>query len=756
MARSTSPTNPTPDPGWSDVLRAWSSSGRVGPVTERPPRAAAWAEPERPISPRLRARLAATGVDRLYTHQATAFDVVKSGRDAVIVTGTNSGKSLCYFLPTLDTLFEEPFSRAFFLYPTKALAQDQCRKLEDLTHGTGLEVATLDGDTPSRRRTAVKNLARIVLTNPDMLHYGILPNHDRWVVFLRSLRYVVLDEVHTYRGVFGGHVGFVLRRLLRLAAWHGAKPRVIACSATIGNPVELVLSLTGREPALVAEDGSPSGRRLFVSASFGEEEASTGESANVLTASVVTDLARNNVRTLAFSRSREGAELVLRYARERATDDPALPPHRLESYRAGYRAEDRRAIERRLANGDILGLSATNALELGVDIGGLDAVVLNGYPGTLAAFAQQSGRAGRGTRDGLTVFVPHDDPLERFLARSPERILDARNERVTSAHDNALILGQHLLCAAYERPLAEKEVAAFGPLADRVVADLIAAGTLREQAGLWFYPSHDPPARRVSLRGIGGETMRLLTGGEEVGTMEDWRARQFAHEGAIYLHRGERYLVVRHDAARGRIELQPTDAAFYTRPLLRSSLEVKATIESAELGALRASLVALHVAVELIGFERRSLKGGRVLAVEELEGLPRRFDTLGVRLDLPAACVAEDDGPASVHGVEHALSAVAPMLAGCDRGDLANAYYLLLPDTMRPAVFVYDDVPGGVGLASLLFRDRDRWLSQALELLTSCPCPEGCPSCLLVSQCPDGNRLLSKPGAIALLARSVV
>lgn len=755
MASSTNPTNPPPDPPWAGVLEAWAAKRRLGPTTTRNAREAEYGVPERPIHSRLRARLRELGIERLYAHQARAFDVVKSGRDAVIVTGTNSGKSLCYALPALDTMIEEPFSRAFFLYPTKALAQDQSRKLEELARGTGIEVATLDGDTPARQRTAVKGLARIVLTNPDMLHYGILPNHDRWVSVLKSLRYVVLDEVHTYRGVFGGQVAFVLRRLLRLAAWHGARPRVIACSATIGNPVELVHALTGRDAVLVDGDGSPQGRRSFAFAAFGDEETSANESANVLTASMVTDMAREGVRTLAFSRSRESAELVLRYARERVADDPALRPERLESYRAGYTAEDRRGIERRLSEGQILGLSATNALELGVDIGGLDAVVINGYPGTMAAFAQQAGRAGRGRRDGLAVFVPHDDPLERFLARQPERLLNARNERVACATDNALILGQHLLCAAYERPLAEPEIASFGPGARAAAEDLAAGGALHERAGLWFYPSHEPPARRVSLRGVGGRTMRLVAGGVEVGTMEDWRARQSAHVGAVYLHRGERYLVVAHDDAQGRIELEPTEVPYFTRPLLRSSLEVRAAIESADLGDHRVSSVALHVSVELIGYERRALRGGRVMEVEELEGLPRRFDTLGVRFDLPAACAADEDGPATIHGVEHALGAVAPMIAGCDRGDLASAWYVLLPDTMRPAVFVYDDVPGGIGLATLLYAERERWLGQALELLTSCPCADGCPSCLLVSQCPDGNRLLSKEGAIGRLTEAI-
>ncbi|MCW5941188.1 MAG: DEAD/DEAH box helicase [Fimbriimonadaceae bacterium] len=752
MARSTNPTSPPPpEQPWDSVLEAWQSQNRLGPATTSSDREPAYGVPRRPLGSKLRERLAEVGISRLYSHQSHAFDVVKSGEDAVIVTGTNSGKSLCYALPTLDTLLEEPFSRAFFLFPTKALAQDQCRKLERLAHGTGIEIASLDGDTPGRQRTAVKNLARVILTNPDMLHYGILPNHDRWVAVLKSLRFVVIDEVHTYRGVFGGHVGLTLRRLLRLAAWHGSRPRVIACSATIGNPVELVRTLTGREAALVDEDGSPQGRRTYAFATFGAEESLAEESANVLTASLLTDLAADGVRTLAFSRSRAGAELVLRYARERAAGRPDLAPGSLESYRAGYTAADRRAIEQRMGDGRILGLSATSALELGVDIGGLDAVVINGFPGTMASFAQQAGRAGRGRRDGLAVFVPHDDPLERFLARQPDRLLGGRNERVVCAADNNLVLGQHLLCAAYERPLAEPEIALFGAMARTVVEDLTASGALHERGGLWFYPSHDPPAARVSLRGIGGRSMRLVSNGAELGTMEEWRARQTAHVGAVYLHRGERYMVTAVDKAGGRVELTPTEVPYYTLPHLRSSLDVRATLEVAAIGRHRLSLVTLHVATELIGFERKALRGGQTLGVEELSAPPHRFDTVGVRLDLEEGLQEDGEGLAAIHGLEHALGSVAPILASCDRGDLSTAWYAVLPDTMRPAVFVYDSVPGGVGLAHALFENRERWLGEALELLTSCPCRDGCPSCLLIAQCPDGNRLLSKEGAIGLL-----
>ena len=709
---------------------------------------ASYGETTAPMHPLLRERLEAHGATRLYAHQARAYDLHQAGHDVVVTTGTNSGKTLCYNLPALQTCLTEPAARALYLFPTKALAHDQLGRLQSLLPEVGVKAATYDGDTPVAQRAAVRKLSHILLTNPDMLHLGILPGHEHWGKFLRSLRLIVLDEMHVYRGVFGSNVGNVLRRLLRLCEWHRAKPQIVACSATIGNPREVFRQLTGREAVLVDEDGSPHGRRTFVFWNPPEVGEGRRLSANVTTSEILTTLAGAGQRTLAFSRARVSAELVLRYARRRAAET-SVKPESLEGYRAGYTPKERRTIEQQLFKGKLLGLSATNAMELGVDVGGLDAVVINGYPGTGSSFWQQAGRAGRGTRDGLAVFVAHEDPLDQFLVRQPRLLMEARNERVGLNPQNPQILTAHLRCAAHERPLAPSELHLFGDGAVEATEAMDRSGELEFRGGLFFYPSVDPPAPKVSIRGGGGEGVRLMVGGDEIGTMERWRAMTSAHEGAVYLHRGASFLVRGLDLEAGIARLEPGEVGYYTQAIVRSVLDAAPAFKRD--GAF--SLGGLSVTDVIEGYRKRSLDGDSVLAVEELEMPPQSYDTVGVRLDLPALD-PEGDAMAqvgAVHGLEHALLAVAPLLAGCDRGDLGSAWYAAFPDTLRPAVFVFDKTPGGVGLSERLYEGREAWLRAALELLTSCECEEGCPACLLSARCEAMNETLAKRGTIEVL-----
>ncbi|MCO5296197.1 MAG: DEAD/DEAH box helicase [Fimbriimonadaceae bacterium] len=719
-------------------------------VTEpRPPK---WGSLRHALHPRLAERLEATGRGRLYAHQALAVDAALDGRDVVVVTGTNSGKTLCTHLPAIHACLAEPAARALFLFPTKALAQDQLGKLEELCP-PDVWPATYDGDTPKYKRTTIRKGAHIVLTNPDMLHVGILPGHETWAKFLKSLRVIVIDEMHVYRGVFGSHVGNVLRRLIRLCEWHRSRPQIIACSATIGNPTELFRKLTGRHAAVVDEDGSPQARRTFVFWNPPTLDDASRASPNLVTSEILATLVENGLTTLAFCRSRITAELVLQYARRRL-ERGGTPPSSIESYRAGYTAKERRGIERALFSGELKGLAATNAMELGVDIGGLDAVILNGYPGTVSSFWQQAGRAGRGSREGLAIFVAHEDPLEQFLVREPQLVLEAAVESVSANPENPRILAQQLRCAAHERPLAPSELDAFGPHALDVAEALEDEGVLERRGGVFFNPAHEAPAPGVDIRSGGGGTVLLIHNGEELGSMERWRALEHAHEGAVYLHRGISYLVTELDLDTCEAHVVQKDVDYYTQPLTQSILESGERIEEEAWGRHLARWGALRVTDSVEGFRRIAHDGARVLSVESLELPTQSFDTLGIHLSLPEADDPEESmrRAAELHGLEHALMAVAPLLAGCDREDLGSTWYALFPETLAPALFVFDRAPGGVGLCESLWSRRGDWASAARRLLSGCPCRDGCPACLLSPRCPSGNEVLDKQGALRLLA----
>jgi len=726
-------------------------------MEELPQRSATFAVPKRPFHRSIQEKLKQLEIEQLFTHQAHAYDAAMSGKDLMVVTGTNSGKTFCYNLPAMQICVSEPAARCLYLFPTKSLAQDQLGRLEALTPGPEVRVGTYDGDTPKNQRSSLRKLAHILLTNPDMLHIGILPGHENWAKFLKSLRLIVIDEMHVYRGVFGSNVGNVIRRLLRLCEWHRTRPQIIACSATIGNPEELFQKLTGRTPTLIDEDGSPSGKRTFVF--WNPPELGNGQrlSANVATSEILASLSEGGMRSLAFSRARVSAELVLRYTRKRVENGGIVSSKQIESYRAGYTAKERREIEKALFKGKLLGLSTTNAMELGVDVGALDAVILNGYPGTVSSFWQQAGRAGRGTRDGLAVFVAHDDPLEQFLVREPRMLLDGRVENVAANPQNVQILGQHLLCAAHERPIAPSELTRFGTNAIDVAEDLDRSGELEFRAGMFFYPSMEPPAPKVNIRSGGGDQVRLIQGDEEIGTMERWRAMTSAHEGAVYLHRGASFLVKSLDLDAGRAEVLEQTVDYYTQSMAQSVLDPRAAFRETELSGICAGMAGVTVTDLVTGYRVKSLDGDTVLGVEPLDLPPVTYDTICIRLDLSSLDEMQDMEKqiGGIHGVEHALLAVAPILAGCDRGDLGSAWYTMFHDTMRPAIFVFDKTPGGVGLCERLFESLTGWIRAALQLLTSCKCETGCPACLFSSRCESFNEALNKAEAIRILQAGI-
>ncbi|MBS1716628.1 MAG: DEAD/DEAH box helicase [Armatimonadetes bacterium] len=722
-----------------------------------PPKSAVYGEPSQPLSSKLEGLLANIGVKQLYSHQAQVFDQAVQGKDVFVVTGTNSGKTLCYNLPVMESLLSEPVARALYLFPTKALAQDQLGKLQALLGPVGIRAATYDGDTPRSQRSAIRNSAQVILTNPDMLHLGILPGHENWGPFLRSLRFIVIDEMHTYRGIFGSHVANVIRRLLRLCEFRHSSPTVIGCSATIGNPEALFRQLVGRKPVVIDGDGAPDGRKSLVFWNpplIGAYDEGDRFSANKTTAEIVLMLGELGLRSLAFNRARVSAELVLRYIREGCEGRPGLNPQQFESYRAGYTPKERRDIEKRLFKGDLRGLSATNAMELGIDLGDLDAVILNGYPGTISSFWQQVGRAGRGAKDSLAIYVAHDDPLEQYLIREPARVLDSKVENVAINPENKHILPSHLLCAAYERPIGPSELAAFGDSAIETAEGMDRAGELEFRAGRFYYPSHEAPAGKINLRGSSGQSITLLVNGQELGSMERWRAMQGAHEGAIYLHRGQTYLSKELNLEAGIATLVAMEANYYTQPIVQSVLDPQYVVQRLQIASGYAELCSVKVTDLVTGFRRKSLDGDSVLGMEDLDLPSESYETLAVRFgfeDKGGLTELKPEEIAGVHGVEHALMALAPLLAGCDRADLGSAWYSIFHDRLSPAVFIFDRAPGGVGLAERLFDSALSWVRGAHELVSSCRCENGCPACLLSARCEANNEMISKPQTLIML-----
>lgn len=719
-----------------------------------PAKPSRFAEPSHSISPQVRSRLNELGLTKLYTHQAASFDLASQNKDFVVVTGTGTGKTLCYHLPTLDRAVSEPAARALYLFPTKALAQDQRGKLEHLAPQGLVRCANYDGDTPKAHRSAIRKEAHVVLTNPDMLHLGILPQHELWGKFLRSLRTIVVDEAHIYRGVFGGHVGWVLRRLLRLCDWYGSHPNVIACSATVDNPLDLLQNLTGRPGNVVDDDGGPQGEKIIALVPPAEPDTDKPVSRNVQSGRLLAEMAENHVRAMVFCRARVSTELVLRVAQSELESDGA-DPQWVASYRGGYTPDERRRIEERLFQGDLRGLATTNAMELGVDVGGLDVVVVNGYPGRVASFWQQVGRAGRAGKPGIGLMLASEDPLEQFLCLNPELLLDGFVEPTKPSVANRYVLESQLKCAAYERPLDEAEVENLGPAALAGVESLLTDGTLVAAAGRYFYPSHDAPAGKVNIRGSMGDSIRLMNGETHLGDMERWRAVQTAHPGAVYLHQGESYVVRDLDLVSHQAHLTQSQVDYFTAPVMQSVIEPLVEILRTVAGGFSSTVCGLRVTTAVTSFRRISIDGQESVAEEPLNLPPTEIDTVGVRLDFDAALVppTETDSLMALHALEHVIGSLAPLIAGCDRSDLGTAWYAMAPDTLTPAMYLYDVAPGGLGLTEEVHRRLGDLLGMSETLLSKCPCENGCPLCVMSARCESGNELLSKAGALALVSR---
>jgi DEAD/DEAH box helicase domain-containing protein len=734
---------------WDDLLQG----EELAHVVLEPARPARTTDLPAGLHAAVRAALARRGIEDLYAHQADAWEAACEGRHVMITTGTASGKTLAFNLPVLDALAAEPKNRALYLYPTKALAQDQARALAALAVPK-VRAAIYDGDTPHEQRWQVRKWSNLVLTNPDMLHIGVLPRHDLWANVLHNLRYVVVDEAHVYRGVFGSHVANVLRRLRRLARVYGADPQFLFASATIANPAELANQLLGIDAAVVADDAAPRAERTvalwnppLLDAELGLRASALGEASRLY-----GSLVQRGLRTICFAKSRKTAELVHRMTAERVDAETAA---RLAPYRAGYTPQQRRDIERRLVEGELLGVSATDALELGIDIGLLDCAVSVGFPGTVASLRQQWGRAGRRAH-GLAVLVASEDALDQYFMREPETLLERRVEAAILDHANPRVLDGHLAAAAFEAPLDDRDRTTLG---DEALERAPHVTTLQKTPRGYVYAGKDYPAGRVPLRSASANAFSVVDAstGTVLGVVEHERAYSTVHEGAVYLHLGEQWLVHELDVPGRKAIVEPFAGDWYTQVKKETDTVVEERLRAERRLGLELVFGRVSVTERVVAYQRKGIRDQATLATVRLDLPPTTFDTEAVwyvptdeQLDgieqMPTLL-------SSLHAAEHAMIALLPLWAMCDRWDIGGLSTNWHEETERPTVFVYDGHPGGVGIAERGFDQFEGWVADTVRLLEGCPCEHGCPSCVQSPKCGNLNEHLDKGGALTLLAR---
>jgi DEAD/DEAH box helicase domain-containing protein len=757
------------DPLLDVVMRAQHSdrirhvqreSGRVGYTKPWPD----W------VADPVRTALSTTGIDQLWEHQRRAIDLVHDGIDVVLATGTGSGKSLSYLIPVLDALHRsgsEPprGATALYLAPTKALAHDQLRTVQDFDIA-GVRATSYDGDTPDDERAWARAHANLIVTNPDMLHHGILPSHRAWASFLRGLNFIIIDESHAYRGVFGSHIALVIRRLLRIATLYKSTPVVICASATTGDPAGSASALIGRPVVAVDHDTSARGEQTVLlwepplTEATGENDAPLRRTATAEAATVVADLVIAGARTIAFVRSRRGAEAVAMTARAHLEEvDPSLADT-IAAYRAGYLPEERRELEEQLRSGALMAAASTNALELGIDISGLDAVVIAGWPGTRASLRQQLGRAGRAGRSGLGILIARDDPLDTYLVAHPEAIFGREVEAIVSDPMNPYVLGPHLCCAASEHPLTDDDLDIFGPRQDvlAVVDDLTARGLLRRRPTGWYWTDRHRPTQLADLRGTGGSPVRVveMATGRLLGTVDAGAADASVHAGAIYLHQGSTWLIRQLDLedAVALAEQMQVDHATHARSI--TDISIIERTSAVPWGEVTMQFGMVDVTHQVVSFLRRRILTGEFLGEEPLDLPERTLRTKAVWWSIPTSMLVEAgledvDVSGAAHAAEHAAIGLLPLFATCDRWDIGGVSTAMHPDTGMCTVFVHDGHPGGAGFAERGFTCAVEWLTATRDAIASCECASGCPSCVQSPKCGNGNEPLDKAGALRLL-----
>ena len=759
-----------PDNPVYEYVRALLDSERLGRQVRHhrliPGAEAVYAEPKRPWPAPIKAMLDRLGIDRLYAHQARAVDLVRSGRNVVIATPTASGKTLCFNLPVMERLLADPDAKALYVYPLKALAQDQLKAFnamagllpdKDRPGMNSIGAAIYDGDTSQHFRKKIRdNPPGVILTNPEMLHLSVLPHHHTWAQVLSNLSFVVIDEVHTYRGVLGSHMAMVLRRLLRLCRSWGAEPSFVFCSATVGNPAELCANLTGLEVEAVTETGAAQSARHMI---FLNPHDSPSQAAIQLLRAALS----RGLRTIVYARSRRMTELIALWASERSGEYA----DRISAYRAGFLPEERREIEVRMASGELLAVISTSALELGIDIGGLDLCILVGYPGSIMATWQRSGRVGRSGRESAVVLVAGEDALDQHFMRHPEDFFIRPPERAVLNPHNPVVADRHLICAAAEMSLKASEpfLAGEPALMDRV-RRLVDKGQLYELADTGAEPEivtdRKRPQREVDLRGAGRGLHILDAGpgadGSEIGLIDAYRACRETHPGAVYLHRGATYVIDSLDFETATVRAKRARVNYYTRVRGDKSTEILEIYDRRQIGSTRVFLARLKVTETVIGYEKRAVRGGALLGVIELDMPPNIFETEGLWIEIPGpvrrAC--EDEClhfMGGIHALEHAAIAVMPLIVLADRDDLGGISTPFHAQAGCAAVFIYDGMPGGAGLSRQGFLFMEDLLETTLKNVKSCECDLGCPSCVHSPKCGSGNRPMDKAGAVFLLER---
>ncbi len=720
------------DPRFMENVTEW----RVLPARE-----AKYAPFPEELDARIVQVLKARGIERLYTHQRQALDCALAGRDFVVVTPTASGKTLCYNLPVLNAILKDNAARALYLFPTKALSSDQVSELYSMVEALGADIKafTYDGDTPASARTAIRQAGHVVVTNPDMLHQGILPHHTKWVRLFENLKYVVIDEIHAYRGVFGSNLANVLRRLERICAFYGAHPTFICCSATIHNPKELAENMTARSMTMIDDNGAPAGRRhvIFYNPPVINRQLGIRAGSLPTTRDIAARLVRAGVQSIVFARSRLAVEVLVRYAKD-IVRDPLGNAGRVRGYRGGYLPTLRREIERELRAGNVDLVVSTNALELGIDIGQLDACVMCGYPGTIASTWQQAGRAGRRSNESLMILVASSNPLDQYIIGHPDYFFGQSPERAFINPDNLYILLNHLKCAAYELPFQEGEKFGNVEETDELLRYLADQNILRLVSGRWYWMAEEFPQAGVNLRSASDQNFLIIdiTNPKKhrvIGEMDRFTVPMLLHKYAIYMHEGRQYQVEELDFDDKKAYIREVDVGYYTDADLTTSLKVLDEFESEPLGLLSrhrgevlvSSIVTLF---KKIRFDTHENLGWGPVTLPELE-----MQTTACWWTLPAGLEAKygkDDMKTAMVALAYLMRHIAPMYLMCAPTDISVVYHVKDPFSDRPTVYLYDHIPGGVGLSDRVYEMNMELFIEARRMLAACPCENGCPSCV--------------------------
>jgi DEAD/DEAH box helicase domain-containing protein len=728
--------------------------GRIVHIESSKPDPAEYGVLEQPLGEPLSSYLDQRSI-RLYTHQCDAINHARAGKNIIITTPTASGKTLAFNIPVFECLAANPDARALYLYPTKALANDQLLVLQQMEAYTGIPArsAIYDGDTPQSKRAAIRENSRIILSNPHELHQ-VLAWHTKWRPFFAGLNFIVLDEAHRYRGVFGSHIALLIRRLLRLCRHYGSNPQFVLSTATLANPLEFAHHLTGQDFELVDRDGSPHGKRQFVL--YNPYYNGIGERATYMeTKDLLLSCVKRDLQTLCFAGSRKMAELITLFAREDLRRTSVPMAESVSAYRAGYLPEERRALERQLKQGTLKGIVSTNALELGIDIGSLDAVIISGYPGTMMSTRQQAGRAGRRGMESLAILVAQANPLDQYFMHHPDQFFGRSHEHAIVDTKNPYIISGHILCAAAELPLQEDaDSGFFSDSLSTMLPDLVSHDLLRKTARGWVYSGRGRAADAVQLNGVPGETFRIMSHGKLLETMDRGQAYREAHPGAIMLHQGETYVVNEMDLDHHVIRVTETDVDYYTQPLKEVNLTILTTLMTKTIHDVKCAFGEVEVTEHYTGYKikrKDTIIGVEPLSLPDLTFRTRAFWVVPQPETGVNIAHAELDYAGGLHGAEHALIAMMPLHVMCDRWDIGGLSCPAYGETGEPVIFVYDAYEGGVGLAEKAYELFPELATSSRNLVRDCRCEDGCPSCIHSPKCGNDNQPLDKIATLRVL-----